>query len=205
MLSKQSALIVWLIMTQVPFIAPAKAEQQTKPATVFDDLVMQDQEGHLLPLSKYKGKTVLINFIFTRCGSVCPLQTQRLVAVQKQIPATARDTIQFLSVSVDPEHDTSKQLKTYAEARGVDFTNWSFVMGDKKTIAKFTQLLGVFDPRKKNPTPADHATQLYLFDKQSRLMQRYNGVAIDKDRIANEMQVLDTLGESEVQSNPSTP
>ncbi len=161
--------------------------------TVFDHLSLRDQEGRVRALSEFKNKTVLVNFIFTSCSAVCPLQTQQIAAVQKQIPSAYRDTIRFLSVSVDPQYDSPKKLKAYAKARGVNFANWSLMTGDAQAIAQFTHLLGAFDPRVNNPSPADHTTQLYLFDKRGNLMQRYNGVAVDKARIAREMQELDQL------------
>lgn len=168
--------------------------------TVFDYLSLRDQEGRVRALSEFKNKTVLVNFIFTSCSAVCPLQTQQIAAVQKQIPPAHRDAMRFLSVSVDPLHDSPKKLKSYAKARGVNFANWSFMTGDAQAIAQFTHLLGAFDPRVNNPSPADHATQLYLFDKRGNLMQRYNGVAVDKARIAREMQELDQLRAAELSS-----
>jgi protein SCO1 len=157
------------------------------------ELVLKDQDDHVLPLANYLGKTLLINFIFVSCGSTCPLQTRQLVEVQKSIPEDKRHTIRFLSVSVDPKQDTPAKLNKYANIMAVDTANWSFATGNEQAIKALTEQLHVFNPGKNNPQPGDHSNQLYLFDKNGLFRQRYNGVPIDIPRLVREIQQLDII------------
>jgi protein SCO1 len=157
------------------------------------DFTLQDHNNNALQLHKYKGKTLLVNFIFTTCGATCPLQTQQLVEVQNKIPKGERATIQFLSITVDPKHDTPEKLKGYGKKMGVDFTDWTFATGAEQIIAKLTKLLNVYDPSKSAPKSNDHTNLLYLYDKNGLLMQKYNGNPIDVTRLAREILLLDQL------------
>lgn len=155
--------------------------------------VLTDQNGHDLPLANYQGKTVLLNFIFVTCGSTCPLQTRQLVEVQKKIPKDKRKTIRFLSITVDPQHDTPEKLKTYAKTMGADLSDWAFATGKEPVIASITKHLHAFDPSKAKPKPDDHSNQLYLYNKQGIILQVYSGDPVDVPRLAREIQELDQL------------
>lgn len=157
------------------------------------DLVLQDQNGRVFPLANYKGKTLLVNFIFTTCGATCPLQTRQLVEVRKKIPKEELKTIRFLSVTVDPTHDTPAILKTYAKTMGADTSDWTFATGTEQVVAKLTKQLHIYDPRKTKPQANDHINLLYLYDKNGLLMQRYSGDPVDIPRLAREIQQLDLL------------
>lgn len=169
------------------------AEAKIIPGNPLFDLVLQDQNGRVFPLANYKGKTLLVNFIFTTCGATCPLQTRQLVEVQKKIPKGERKAIRFLSITVDPNHDTPAILKTYAKTMGADTSDWTFATGNEQVVAKLTKQLHVYDPRKTKPQATDHTNLLYLYDKNGLLMQRYGGDPIDIPRLAREIQQLNLL------------
>ncbi len=91
-----------------------------------------------------KGKVVAINFMFTTCGNSCPLSTAHLVEVQKLLGEHAGRDITFLSISLDPEHDTPRVLHAYAQAYGVG-PGWYFLTGAKGDIERLRRKLGVYD------------------------------------------------------------
>ncbi len=91
-----------------------------------------------------KGKVVAINFMFTTCGSACPLSTAHLAEVQKLLGEHAGRDVTFLSITLDPEHDTPKVLKAYAQAYGVG-PGWYFLTGNKDDIERLRRKLGVYD------------------------------------------------------------
>ncbi|MBI2877958.1 MAG: SCO family protein [Candidatus Tectomicrobia bacterium] len=80
-----------------------------------------------------KDKKVLINFIYAGCEKACPLATARLVQVQKLLgPRVGRD-IFIYSITLDPEHDTPRVLKEYAEKYGAG-PGWLFLTGRREEI-----------------------------------------------------------------------
>lgn len=95
----------------------------------FDDLV--------------KDKVVAINFIFTSCSSSCPLETARLVEVQRRLGARVGRDVHLYSISIDPEHDTPDVLKAYAERFQVG-PGWLFLTGRPEDIQLIGKKLGVY-------------------------------------------------------------
>ncbi len=100
------------------------------------------------------GRTVLINVIYTDCKDACPLITQQLKAVRKQLGTRARD-IHFVSISADPVNDTPKALERFARDQGVDEPNWTFLTGDADKVAHVLKKLGQFSAE-----PQSHSTVL---------------------------------------------
>jgi len=75
-----------------------------------------------------KGKIVLINFIYTSCQDVCPIATARLAQVEEKLGDKVGRDFFFISMTVDPEHDTPERLNEYAKAFGAG-PGWLFVTG----------------------------------------------------------------------------
>ncbi len=88
-----------------------------------------DHHGRPLSARALLGRPWVADFIFTRCGGVCPAMTARLARLRKEVPAAAG----FVSFTVDPDHDTSAVLADYAR----DFhagDGWLFVTGTKPAL-----------------------------------------------------------------------
>jgi protein SCO1 len=104
-------------------------------------VVSQDGQTYQFYDDLLKNKKVLIDFIYTRCESVCPLQTAKLAQVQKLLgPRIGRD-IFIYSISLDPEHDTPERLKAYAEKFHAG-PGWLFLTGKKWDINAVRYKLG---------------------------------------------------------------
>src|SRR5579862_5455894 len=85
------------------------------------------QDGAEVALSQFRGKAVALTFIFASCSATCPLLTARLATVQDRLGADFGSRIAFLSITVDPEHDTPGVLKQYAKAFGANPAGWYFL------------------------------------------------------------------------------
>jgi protein SCO1 len=158
-------------------------------AALFEAVELRNQEGGALALAKMREKSLVLNFVFTHCPSVCPRQTRDLAQVQKAIRADARARIQFLSVSVDPANDTPEALKRFAMTHGADLRDWSFAVASPEHTQRLTSRIGAFDPDRR-AEPAAHRASIYVFDEQGRLLQRYAGAPVDGSRLARELEQL---------------
>jgi protein SCO1/2 len=151
-----------------------------------------DQDGNGFSLEGLEGRTVVVNFIFTRCPSVCPTQTKALTRVQQGLPAELRARVRFVSVTVDPEHDTPVILRRYAAAQGAELSSWSFVTGPSAA----TDALG---RRFKAEVKAlgggqfDHRAAVHLLDAKGRLVQTYSGPSPDEKRLVQEIETVDRM------------
>ena len=81
---------------------------------------------------------VVVSFMFTRCPDVCPVLTQSLKSTQFELSERELDDVTFVSISVDPEHDTPEVLKQYTELHGVD---WPHLTG---TVAELDPVWATF-------------------------------------------------------------
>jgi len=77
-------------------------------------LVRDDGRRVSLPDEINDGRPVLLNFIFTSCGGICPLMSQMFSQFQAQL-GTEADSVHLMSISIDPEQDTPARLKEYAQ------------------------------------------------------------------------------------------
>lgn len=86
-------------------------------------------------------KIVVVNFIYTRCGDICPLATARMAELYRRLGARMGKDIFIYSISIDPEHDTPERLAAYAEAFGAG-PGWLFLTGASGDIAVIRHKLG---------------------------------------------------------------
>jgi protein SCO1/2 len=90
-----------------------------------------------------KGKSVVINVIYTRCKDRCPLETAKLSQVQRLLSDRMGKDIFFYSISIDPEWDTPAVLRDYAEKFRVG-PGWLFLTGKREDIAGVQKKLGLY-------------------------------------------------------------
>jgi protein SCO1/2 len=154
--------------------------------STFSELRFHDQNGHTLDASSLSSSPLLLSFMFTRCPTVCPKQTRALVELRAALPESVRERVRFLSVSVDPDYDNPKTLREFAQAHNATGAGWSFLVGSNQHTATLTRRLAGFDPRTTNPSPGDHSTATYLFNRRGQVLQRY-GAPLDVARIAAEL------------------
>lgn len=100
-----------------------------KQVRFFDDLI--------------KGKVVVINFLYTSCPDVCPLETARLREVQELLGDRVGRDVFMYSISIDPDRDTPEVLKRYAERFEVG-PGWLFLTGKKEDITLLRKKLGLY-------------------------------------------------------------
>src|SRR5262249_20046739 len=98
-----------------------------------------------------KGRTVAIDLIYTTCQYACPLETARLVQVQRVLGDRVGRDIFFYSITIDPDHDTPAVLKEYAAKYHVG-PGWTFLTGKASDIELISRKLGLYSaPNPDNP------------------------------------------------------
>jgi len=113
-------------------------------ADYFPNVLLTTQDGTSVHLydDLLKDKSVAINVIYTSCKDECPLETARLVQVQRLLGERMGKDIFFYSISIDPRRDTPEVLKKYAEKFGVG-PGWLFLTGKPEDIKLVTKKLGL--------------------------------------------------------------
>jgi protein SCO1/2 len=139
------------------------------------EFTLLDQEGRTVSATKFRGKKVMMNFIFTRCpiATMCPAATQKMAALQQAAKEAGVTDVEFVSVSLDPEYDTPGVLKEYAELRGLDLSNWSFLTGPDAALKHLFAQMGII--REFEGATIKHNLATVLIDPQGRIIHRVDG------------------------------
>jgi protein SCO1 len=118
----------------------------------FPNVELTNQDGKTLRFydDLLKGKIVVLDLIYTNCQYACPLETARLAQVQRILGDRVGKDIFFYSISIDPQRDTPKQLKEYAEKFHAG-PSWQFLTGKKEDIDLISRKLGLYS----DPDPAN--------------------------------------------------
>jgi protein SCO1/2 len=118
------------------------------------DLVDQDAEQVALRALLDADKPVLLNFIFASCTTICPVLSAGFAGFQKQLGDDA-DEVLFVSVTIDPEHDTAETLKKYAERVGAR-PGWVFLTGRREDVDRVAKAFGAYVANKMDHRPATY-------------------------------------------------
>lgn len=89
---------------------------------------LTDHTGAALTNDSLRGHVTVVNFIFTRCDTVCPITSAKMRTIQDR--TNDEPSIKLLSITVDPAHDDVPALAAYAKKQGADDRRWRFARGD---------------------------------------------------------------------------
>lgn len=164
--------------------------QYVKKYHTIADFSLINQNGDTITQKDYQDKIYVADFFFTTCVSICPIMTDHMVQIQKELQNDT--TVLLLSHSVTPEIDTVAQLKRYAIAKGVEDSKWNLVTGDKKEIydlARKSYLAAKDAPY--NKFDLVHTENFVLVDKKRRIRGFYDGTNPEAiDALLKDIQVL---------------
>jgi protein SCO1/2 len=136
--------------------AHAAAADVVSPDTKMNipDVELLDQNGRKIHFytDLVKGKTVVINFIFTTCTTICPPLGATFARVQKELGDKAGEDVRFISISVDPATDTPERLKSWG-AKFHAGPGWTFVTGNKPQVDELLRALGASSASREDHTP----------------------------------------------------
>jgi protein SCO1 len=134
------------------------AAREAKARSYFTDSVLQAQDGRPLRFFSdvLKDRVVLVNFVFTECGDSCPLITHKLLQTRQALGAQA-GAVRFVSITIDPEHETPQTMAAFARKHGAVDPQWLWLSGTKANIELVTKRLGAY-----TDTREDHFTGLIV-------------------------------------------
>lgn len=138
---------------------------------------LYDQDGAVVQFDRLRGKRIVLNFIFTRCpvATMCPAATARMAALQQQAHQRKIPDLQLISISLDPTYDTPPVLKAYAQSRGIDTIDFSFLTGPEDAVRSLLVQFGVLAERSENVWK--HTLATVLIDRDGRILHRVDGSA----------------------------
>ncbi|MDH7604935.1 MAG: SCO family protein [Melioribacter sp.] len=160
-------------------------------------LINQSEEKINFP-SNFKGKIIIVGYIFTNCPDICPLTTNNMRLIQEKLKKEKINEVELVSISFDPLQDTPEVLKNFAEIRNLDLQNWQFLTGEKKVIDSLIKKAEVFVIPGDSTILKDgrkiyyyiHTDRIQLFDKLGRVRKNYVGSKVNIEEIINDIKNL---------------
>ncbi len=144
------------------------------------------EDGDAFSSEELAGHYWIASFFFTSCTGICPVTQGNMAVLQQQYgPETG---LQFVSISVDPGHDTPDILRAHGESLGANFDRWHFLTGDMDVIKDLSFhgfRAGSLD------APAQHSSRFILVDPQGNIRGYYD--ATDPSAMARLKTDLDIL------------
>jgi protein SCO1/2 len=156
------------------------------PAPAF---ALMSQDGKPVTLLDLRGKVVAVTFLYTACPDICPLLTQKMVEVQDALGEDFGSKIQFVSITLDPEHDTQEVLKDYANAWEAKLAGWSFLTGPPAAVKEVVRRYGVYAAKTAEGL-IDHTLLTSIVDARGILRVQYLGMRFDPVEFRRDLQSL---------------
>lgn len=136
-----------------------------------------NQLGKTVTLADLKGKIIVVDFFFTRCPVICPSMAKAMKRLQNSFVNSNDSIVQFVSVSIDPEHDSVPQLRKFANRYTSNHDSWWFVTGNKKEIYDFAlQEMKANVADVNIDTAFIHTINFFLLDKNRVVRGWYDGL-----------------------------
>jgi protein SCO1 len=157
--------------------APNGAYDAASNADGLPAVSLVDQNGNQVSLASFKGKAVLIDFVYTSCPGPCSVLTSKLVSVAQDLGPRLGPQVEMISLSLDPEHDTPKALKDYAQRLGAERPGWLFLTGKPEDVDR---VLAAYNLRRLREADGSvsHMETLFLLGPDGRQRRIYNGVEV---------------------------
>lgn len=187
------------VQKPLPIYQPAMVNSELVDSSLVDvrkyhkiaDFSLINQNGKTITQETYKNKIYVADFFFTTCQTICPIMTDHMYFIQKELQD---DTdVMILSHTVTPEIDSVAQLKKYALKKGVDDSKWNLVTGDKKQIYDLARksYLAVKDFGTGDQYDMIHTENFMLIDKKRQIRGFYDGTNPDDiNRLLDDIHTL---------------
>lgn len=139
------------------------------------EFALVDQDGETVTNADLRGKVWIVDFVFTSCPDVCPVLSTQMGNLHRRIDS---DDVRFVSVSVDPAHDTPERLRAYATRFRADTSRWSFLTGEPESMRltierAFRQPVGERTELSDGRYDILHAGRFMLVDRRGMLRGLY--------------------------------
>jgi protein SCO1/2 len=175
-----------------PQFLNSKDEINKQITHTIGDFEFIDQHGKSITQKDIEGKIHVANFIFTSCGSICPVMTSHLKLLQQAFENNSN--VVLLSYSVIPWIDSVPRLQQYAISNDIHSKNWHLLTGSKSiiyTLARTSYFAEEDLGFTKDSTQFLHTEHIILVDKNKRIRGVYNGtLQLETEQMVKDIQML---------------
>ncbi len=153
------------------------------------DLVLQDREGRPVRLTDYRGKPLLVSFIYTGCFQVCPTQTRALHEAVKGLDVMlGPQQFNVVSIGFNQPFDAPDAMRSFARQHRIDYANWEFLAPPRELVEALTQAFGFSFVA--TPAGFDHVLGVTVVAPDGRIHSQVYGDRLRADQLGAPLRQL---------------
>ena len=192
---KKFILFSFILLLLMPTLAAAHSASELSDKLVSKEIYFQpiDQaapdfdlfgiDGNAVSLTDYRGKVLVLYFIYGNCPDVCPLQSQYLADVQASVNLTPmRDLVEFVAITTDPKNDDDEFRRDYGINQGLDRANWDFLTSGQDRLTGTRELVSEFGHKFEliEDGLQVHGTVTHIIDQRGQWRGNFHGLGFNK-------------------------
>jgi protein SCO1/2 len=139
------------------------------------DFTLTGQDGRPVTLSRFKGKVVALDFVYTRCAlpNFCFRSSNNFGNLQRRFHDLLAKDLVLLTVTFDPVHDSPDVMAKYARTWNADSNAWHFLTGSDADVRRVCDLFG--EDYFPDEALMDHSLHTTIIDRRGRLAANLEG------------------------------
>jgi protein SCO1/2 len=201
MIPRVATALLWAVL-----VAPLAAQQNTAGTRALDaktalglsqaaigrdvgEHQLLDTDGRSVRLADFRGKPLLVSFIYTGCFQVCPTTTKSLAeAVEQLSQVFGADKYKVVSIGFNQPADSPEAMRAFAAQMRIKEPNWKFLSAPPATVDALTRAFGF--SYVATPAGFDHLLAVTVVDTQSRIYAQVFGERFSRDQLGEPMRLL---------------
>lgn len=176
---------------ELPAIDEARATRAARAAIgrMVPDFELLDRRGKPVRLSSYRGKPLLVSFIYTGCFEVCPTQTRTLYEAVKGLDRLlGENQFNVVSIGFNQPFDNPDAMRAFAAQHMIRHRNWEFLSPSVQQLEALTQAFGF--SYVATPAGFDHVLGVTVLDAEGRIHTQVLGDRMSADRLGSPLRQL---------------
>lgn len=149
------------------------------------DFRLTDQFGKPVALSQFKGKPIVLTFLYTHCPDVCPLTAEKLHSALQMLGKDAQN-VGVIAVSTDPQRDDQAAALSFSKAHRMQ-DSWHYLIGSQTQLSSVWTDYHIYAQQQQQTV--NHSMGIYLIDKEGR-QQVYEDTDFTATQLANNLKIL---------------
>ena len=186
-----------------PLSPTAAVPGEPKPGDEVPDFALTNQDGKRIHLAQYRGQTLALTFIYTRCPQPdqCTLMSSNFATIDRELqkqPEVYQKT-HLLSISFDPDYDTPKVLRSYGASHterysDEGFQHWEFATGSSDEVKGIAQFFGLryYHDTESGQDQVIHSLRTAVIGPDGKLVKLYRGNEWQPNEIVTDLRSLST-------------
>ena len=151
------------------------------------DFLLKDQFGNAISLAQFKGKPVVLTFLYTHCPDVCPLTAEKIHTAVQSLGSNAQ-RIAVLAVSMDPKGDTAATAQNFANTHKLG-NYFYYLIGTHKELAPVWTSYSVDAQAATSSGVVNHSSAIYVIDKQGNERALFDN-GFSSGQLASDLKIL---------------